>query len=97
MDVEKTMEFILTQQAQFSVDLAAHTEALAAQSNAIAAQKDNLDQFANLIMTWVERSDKRAQATEDRLGRLVVKVDQIADNMNALIRVVDGLVRRPGV
>ena len=105
MDVEKTMQFILDAQAATSVQLDRLTEIVAGNhasqaarnaelSTQIAAQKDHLDQFSNLMMTWVERHDKRMDQLAERQNRTDEKVAQTTENLNALIKVVDGLVRR---
>ena len=102
MDVEKKIEFILDQQAQFFADLAAQREHLTAELAAqrehftaeLAAQKEqmgelrnHLGQFQDLMMTWVNRIEGLAQKRDERM-------DHLTENMNALVKVVDGLVRR---
>ena len=105
MDVEKTMQFILDVQAATAVKLDQLAERTAANEAVLAAQiaenKQYLSQFSNLMMTWVERHDRRMDQLTERMDQLTEKVDrtsekvdQTTENMNALVKVVDGLIRR---
>ena len=84
MDVEKTMEFILAQQAQFTVDLNAQREEASAE---IGVLRNHLGQFQEIMMTWVNRFEARAQQCDDKLN-------QLTEDVHALVQVVDDVVRR---
>ena len=84
MDVEKTMEFILAQHAQFTVDLNAQREEF---STEIGVLRNHLGQFQEVMMTWVNRFEARAQQRDDKLN-------QLTENVHALVQVVDDVVRR---
>jgi hypothetical protein len=84
MNVGKTMEFILAQQAQFTVDLNAQREEFSAE---IGVLRSHLGQFQEIMMTWVNRSEARTQQRDEKLSELT-------EDVHALVQVVDGLVRR---
>jgi chromosome segregation ATPase len=90
MDVEKTMEFILSQQAGFA---ARHAEFEVRQARfderleKLATIQDN-QQKSIFDLTQVVRTLATHAAETDQ------KISHLTDNMNALIKVVDDLVRR---
>jgi hypothetical protein len=97
MDVEKTMEFILSQQAAY----AAHQEEMAARQAALAVRQDTFDERLAKLNAFQDSQQKsifdllqvvRGLATHSVESDQ--KIDRLTDNMNALIKVVDGLVRR---
>ncbi len=106
MDVEKTIEFILEQQANFSVRLEQHREQVAAEMSAHRAQvaaemsahraqvAEETGQFFGVLKTWVERFEERAHNRDLRMDRLEEKMESLIDTVNVLTHVVDGLVRR---
>jgi hypothetical protein len=96
MDVEKTMEFILSQQAGFA---ARHAEFEARQAKFDARQAkfdERLEKMATVqdnqqksifdLIQVVRTLATQASETDHKIGHLT-------DNMNALIKVVDDLVR----
>jgi hypothetical protein len=95
-DFEKIMEFILEQQAKFAVDIQQLRES---QARLEAAQERTDGMVRNLVdvcmslANHVEESDRRVDrfiaATEERSK----EADQ---RLNALIDIVDKLVRRNG-
>ena len=104
MDVEKTIEFILTQQAQFSSDLSqldrrldrltGNVESLAA---TVKGQQVQIDSIGGAIHVLIKVSDEHRQAiirSDQAIQRSDEKSDQIKENLNALIKIVDELVRR---
>jgi uncharacterized protein YhaN len=97
MDVEKTMEFILSQQAAY----AAHQEEMAARQAQLAARQDTFDERLAKLNAFQDSQQKsiydliqvvRTLATQS--SETDQKISHLTDNMNALIKVVDGLVRR---
>jgi len=104
MDVEKTIEFILTQQAQFSSDLSqldrrldrltGNVESLAA---TVKGQQVQIDSIGGAIHVLIKVSGEHRQAiirSDQAIQRSDEKSDQIKENLNALIKIVDELVRR---
>ena len=88
MDVEKTMEFLLSQQA-------GHDQRL-------AQLEANVTRLATIAEKQIEAHDRLARETSTKINALAdaqqraeVEMAELRENMNALIRVVDGLVRRP--
>ncbi|MGH9519263.1 MAG: hypothetical protein ACRD2D_06415 [Terriglobales bacterium] len=85
MDVERTMQFILETQAQHAVALQQHREALRDLDQRVATVTDLIGRLAQAQLQLVGevRTLREVQAASD-------------ERMNALIRVVDDLVRRNG-
>jgi ABC-type transporter Mla subunit MlaD len=97
MDVAKTMEFILAQQAAY----AAHQEEMAARQAALAARQDTFDERFAKLNAFQDSQQKSIYDLVQVVRGLAThaadsdqKIDRLTDNMNALIKVVDGLVRR---
>jgi uncharacterized coiled-coil protein SlyX len=90
MDVEKTMEFILAQQAGFAASQARFDERL----EKLAAVQDNQQKSIFEMVQVVRALATHATKTAHKIDRLADKIDGLTANMNALIQVVDGSVRR---
>jgi len=101
MDVERTMEFILEQQAKFWAGLQEMKEQQAAMQKAQAAvQKDQAD-LRSVVMRLAEHQlglaqhfDQFQQETRAALVAVAEAQRHTDERLNALITVVDGVVRR---
>ncbi len=114
MDVEKTMQFILEQQAQFWAGLQQTREANDAGHAAFQSEQRRLGQHQSQLVetqarqqvmlndlisvvgqlpahqkTFAEQTAAAQQRTEEKL-------QDVTNNLNALIKIVDDLVRRDG-
>lgn len=91
MDVQKTMEFILEQQAVSTVMI---NRLMEAQYNT----EQNVNRLAESLNSLTE-SQAESDARLDRLDEVVKKTSQVVEHMgekvDALVAVVDSLVRRP--
>lgn len=91
MDVQKTMEFILEQQAASTVMINRLVEA---QYNT----EQNVNRLAASLNSLTE-SKAESDARLDRLDEVVKKtslvVEHMGEKVDALVAVVDSLVRRP--
>jgi hypothetical protein len=97
MDVEKTIEFILGQQAQATVDMAdlrATVKDLATENQVIARAVHKLIEVGQENLDAIAELRKQAEADRQRMQDIHEDVQRTTDNVNALIKVVDGLVRR---
>ena len=99
MDVEKTMEFILGQQAQFSVDLAS----LTAETRDLAKSVRGLTEGQQVIVGAIHGLIQAGQETRDAMNEdrrrsqeLREDVQRTTDNLNALIKVVDNMRNKNG-
>lgn len=101
MDIQKTMEFILEQQARFSVDierLSAGLERLSAGMERLSAGLDEMRQ--EMRDNWAAQARTNMALGTAMLG-LTEHIDRVTaaqaatdERLNALIAVVDGIVRR---
>ena len=110
MDVEKTMQFILEQQTHFGAGLQQMREAEAAAHAALEAEQKRLSETQSTqqeilggvirvvaqLATGQQGLVEAQKRTEERVQELSARVQDVTDNMNALIKVVDDLVRRDG-
>ncbi len=99
MNVEKTMEFILEQQAKFEDNFA-----LAERRFTQADRRlDRLERLAKLGLERLRRNEKRLDRSEKRLDRiegildrLAVRASETDDKLDALIDIVDKMTRHNG-
>lgn len=103
MDIEKTMEFIVTTQARLEASAAAHDARLAElealgklHSQQIAAVTDLVGRVAKAEITLAERMEDMAQRTETSFRELREIQATTEHKLNALIETVDKLVRHDG-
>jgi ABC-type transporter Mla subunit MlaD len=106
MDVEKTIEFVLQQQAQFSIDLNELGKTVAGLANNVAS----LTQIVTTVVTVQEQMLRSQRALEERMDRLVQsqmatderlrstdeRLRSTDERLNVLISVVEKLVSRNG-
>ncbi len=103
MDVEKTIEFILANQAQFSADMlrmeaesAARDQRIDKLSENVAKHDEQIQAIAGAVHSLLEHGKDLGAAIERTHLRSMERDEEIKENLNALIKVVDGLVRRNG-
>ena len=92
MDVEKTIEFILEQQAQLVVRLdrvEAHVEAL-------AQRQDRTDAQVNALISGVGQQQGQITAILNILGTLAEAERRTQERLDALARLLEDLMRRGG-
>ena len=99
MDVEKTIEFILNQQAQSVVRLDrvdAQVEALAGQTQGlirvVAEQQNQITTILGILETLTQRMDTLTQ----RMDRLTQRVDTLTQRMDTLAETFEQWLRRSG-
>ena len=105
MDVEKTIEFLLENQARFQIEL----DQLRELTGQIARQQlTHTDQFAGFRQEMSAILLALAQAQKDAAARTAAfeqetraweqrhreRMDGIDERLNALIQIVDGVIRR---
>jgi molecular chaperone GrpE (heat shock protein) len=103
MDVDRTIELLLENQARFDARLGALTEVqsrnqqmigqLAGVVGKLAAVQQRANDNLEELRRRTEEEQQRAQAAERRLEE---KLENLTDNMNALVKTVDELIRRDG-
>ncbi len=103
MDVEKTVQFILDQQAAFASGLEQLRENQATFASGLEQLREQQATFATEVRQnylGLVEVQTRQQTMINQLigtvGQLTEKVQDIADKLDALIKVVDDLVRRDG-
>ena len=97
MDVEKTIEFILGQQAQFTVDMAdlrATVKDLATENRVIAGAVHKLIEVSQENRDAIVELRKQAEADRQRMQEIREDLQRTMSNVEAVIKVVDELVRR---
>lgn len=113
MDVEKTIEFLLQNQARHDATLAKHQDligSLAGVVRDLALQVDRISdaqahtdrivlQLTGTMKELAEGQKKLAEAqlrTEEKIARLAEGQGDTTEKLNALLRVVDGMIRGNG-
>ena len=97
MDLERTMEFIVEQQAQLTASVQKHDEQIAHNSVQIATLTDLVGRLAQAEIRLVEemrgneaRWAERMQGHEARLGSLETKMTQFLERMDRFIQGLEG-------
>ncbi len=99
MEVEKTIEFILEQQAQLVVRLDQLTEVhqrLAQNQLGLSEIQSRQQEMINAVITVVGQLANEQRNFVQDLRELREAQQQTQQNLNALIKVVDDLIRRDG-
>jgi CRISPR/Cas system CSM-associated protein Csm2 small subunit len=103
MDVEKTIQFILQSQAQMEANVGRHEELIAALTKAQERTETTVNKVSASILDLTEvmrrskiEMDERFRETNEMIRELAEDRDQTRENVNALVRTVDGLIRRDG-
>jgi len=101
MDVEKTIEFLLAHQARFSADMdqlkelqKVHEERFAKQEDGLAKLTEQVDLLTRVFIKSREEQFQVINALGRKIEAVAERVDQTTENVNALVKVVDGLVGR---
>ena len=99
MDIEKTMQFILEQQAKQEASLQ-QTDALLLRVGAIQLQPAEIlsqhdVQIGQLIQSQ-RRTDEAVKALADEVKTLAEQGRHTDERLNTLIKVVDDLIRQDG-
>ncbi|MBM3753864.1 MAG: hypothetical protein FJW38_07785 [Acidobacteria bacterium] len=91
MDVQKTMDFILEQQAKTAITLDRLTEAQYNSEQRIARNEEAIEALIE--------SQQRTDIKLDQLGEYINKVstglDHLKERVDALVLVVDSIIHRP--
>ena len=107
MDIEKTMEFILSVQARLEASaqkhdeqIAKHDEQIARLESSVATLTDLVGRLAQAEIRLAERMDGTLERMMERMTAGFQEIKEIQANteykLNALIDTVDKLVRRDG-
>lgn len=106
VDVEKTVHFILDQQAQFAVGMQQLREAhealtgevrrVAQNQLALAESQGRQQEMIGQSVTIVRQLAENQQRTDQRVKELAESQHHTDQNLNALIKTVDELIRRDG-
>ncbi|MEK7407743.1 MAG: hypothetical protein AAB225_21935 [Acidobacteriota bacterium] len=97
MDVERTLEFLLEQQAKFWTGLDELRTGLGELRRAVDELRRGQDQLQSTVAQVLSILVTLAEAqrrTDERLERLAEAQQHTEDRLNALIAIVNGLVRR---
>jgi chromosome segregation ATPase len=96
MDIEKTMEFILSVQARLEASVQEHHERLAKNDEQIAELKSSIASVANLVGRLAEAEIRLAERMTAGFQELRELHGDTETKLNALIETVDKLVRHDG-
>jgi type II secretory pathway predicted ATPase ExeA len=104
MDVEKTIEFILDTQAKTETilqSLAGRMDQADVRMTKAEARMDHFDRRMRFYIKVGARHIAKIHEAQDRndagLEKLRLRLDEVTEKLDALITVVDGVVRRPGL
>lgn len=103
MDIEKTMEFILSVQARLEASAAAHDERLAKLEASAQGHEERLKKLETSVAAVTDLVGRVAQAETRLVERMDTGFQELRElhadtegKLNALIVTVDKLVRRNG-
>src|ERR1035438_873672 len=98
MDVEQTIQFILQSQAQMEANVGRHEEMIAALAKSHERTEATVNKVSASILDLTEvmrrskiEADERSRETDERFRQLTEDGDRTRENVNALVRTVDGL------
>jgi septal ring factor EnvC (AmiA/AmiB activator) len=94
MDVEGTIQFILQSQAQMEANVGRHEEMMAALTKAQERTETTVNKVSAAILDLTEVMRRMKTETDERFRQLAEDQQQTRENVNALVRTVDGLIRR---
>ena len=102
MDIERTMQFIVEQQAQFWASVQKHDEQIAKHEAAIATLTDLVGRLAQAEIHLTEemrghaaRLTEQMQGQEARLTSLETKTTQFLERMDRFIQGLEGNGHKP--
>ena len=103
MDIEKTMQFILEQQAQMQAQFAVQHQKNIEEHERF---REDLGRLAGVVEGVIKVVDRAANnqdrhqeqivQNQEQIGQLIEAQKHTDERLNALIKVVDDLVRRNG-
>lgn len=103
MDVEKTVQFTVETQAQYTVHLEKLTETQIRQQAIIDRLVAIIEQLAHTIEQRFKDLAEAQQRSDQKQGELAEaqqrndqRLQDIAEDLNALFKIVDDLIRRQG-
>ena len=103
MDVEKTIQFILQSQAQMEANVGRHDDLIAVLAKAQERTEATVNKVSASILDLTEvmrrskiEADERFKETGELFRQMAEDQLQTRENVNALVRIVDGLIRRDG-
>lgn len=103
MDVEKTIQFMIEQQARFDTQLSrlvdvqiGLTETQSRQQGMIGQLTDVVGQLAQVQKHTNHELEELRRRTEEADRRLDEKLEQLTGNVNALIKMMDEWIRGDG-
>ncbi len=97
MDVEKTIEFLLAHQAQVATESAARDQRIDKLSETVAKHDEQIQVIAGAVHALIRNSEEHRLANEELRQAIQIvsaNTDHCTENINALIKVVDGLINR---
>jgi archaellum component FlaC len=103
MDIEKTMEFILSVQARLEASVQDHHERIAKHDEQIAKLESSIASLTDLVGRLAQAEIRLAERTERMMEGMTAGFQEIRElqanteyKLNALIDTVEKLVRRDG-
>ncbi len=103
MDIEKTMEFILTAQARLEASAQGHEERIAKLESSVATLTGSVATVTDLVGRLAQAEIRLAERTQGLAERMEVGFQELRElhadtqyKLNALIETVDKFVRRNG-
>jgi chromosome segregation ATPase len=93
MDIERTMQFIVDQQAQFWASVQKHDEQMAKHDEKIAKNSEQIATLTDLIGRLAQaeiRLAEQMQGHEARLASLETKTTQFLERMDRFIQGLEG-------
>jgi chromosome segregation ATPase len=98
MDIERTMQFIVDQQAQFWASVQKHDEQMAKHDEKIAKNSEQIATLTDLVGRLAQaeiRLVERMQGQEARLASLETKTTQLFERMDRFIQGLEGNGHKP--
>jgi chromosome segregation ATPase len=98
MDIERTMQFIVDQQAQFWASVQKHDEQMAKHDEKIAKNSEQIATLTDLIGRLAQaeiRLAEQMQGHEARLASLETKTTQFFERMDRFIQGLEGNGHKP--
>jgi archaellum component FlaC len=103
MDIEKTMEFILSVQARLEASAQKHDEQMAKHDEQIARLESSVASLTELVGRLAQAQIRLVERTDHMMERMTAGFQELREiqantefKLNALIDTVDKLVRRDG-
>jgi len=98
MDIERTMQFIVEQQAQLTASAQRHDEQLAALTASVQKHDMHIATLTDLVGRLAQaeiRLAEQMQGQDARLGSLETKMTQFLDRMDRYLQGLEGNGHKP--